>query len=206
MDLARGVTRVAIALALIAVVVPVAGGGASALRGGNHGCDQVTGTVFSDHFWEDGDRVNAGFYQDEVGFPSSTQDHVTVANPGTTGSGNRVTCGAPEGTWRLFTSDLGPGNDRARTDGAGLEVLRGGEVPTVGPLPKEMRTRILGRAGRDRLLGRKGVDKLKGGGGDDVIKAADGGKRDVVRCGGGEDKAVVDPKDKTSGCERLIER
>ena len=74
--------------------------------------------------------------------------------------------------------------------------------------------RILGRAGRDRLNGRGGDDCLIGGGGrdrhsggagDDVIRAR-GNARDVVACGPGDDRAVVDRRDRVRGCETVKRR
>ncbi len=60
--------------------------------------------------------------------------------------------------------------------------------------------RIEGGAGNDIITGGSGADRLFGDAGSDTIKAADG-ERDVVDCGGGRDRAVVDSFDKTTGCE-----
>jgi metallophosphoesterase (TIGR03767 family) len=77
------------------------------------------------------------------------------------------------------------------------------------------RDRLVGRGGRDCLAGGAGKDKLvagddkdrlSGGSGDDKLKARDG-KRDTLRCGGGDrDRAVVDRKDRVRGCERVKRR
>jgi Ca2+-binding RTX toxin-like protein len=143
-----------------------------------------------------------GYSTQEIGFPPSVQESVTAANPGTENSPNRVNCGGDVGTYRLVTSDLGPGNDRARLDAEGI-VARGESAP--GPIPESIRARFSGGAGNDRLLGHSGRDRFEGNSGDDVIKMA-GGKRDRALCGGGDDKAVVDRKDRVEGCERVIER
>jgi hypothetical protein len=60
--------------------------------------------------------------------------------------------------------------------------------------------RINGGAGNDIINGGSGADRLVGGPGSDTIKAADG-ERDVVDCGRGRDRAVVDSFDKTTDCE-----
>ncbi len=77
----------------------------------------------------------------------------------------------------------GPGKDEL-VGGAGADALAGG-------------------AGRDRLVGGSGRDRLLGGGGDDKLSARDG-KRDVVRCGRGSDRAEVDAKDRVSDCEVVL--
>ena len=89
--------------------------------------------------------------------------------------------------------------------------------------------RILGFEGKDRLTGKAGRDCLEGGGGPDFLDGGDGGdqldggrdrdtmkggrggdfldsvdgKRDVVDCGAGPDRAEVDEKDVLKGCERV---
>jgi hypothetical protein len=45
----------------------------------------------------------------------------------------------------------------------------------------------------------------RGGGGRDRVKARGGG-RNVVRCGKGRDKAVVDRRDRVRGCEKVRRR
>jgi Ca2+-binding RTX toxin-like protein len=77
----------------------------------------------------------------------------------------------------------GPGND-VLSGGAGNDMLSGG-------------------AGNDLIVGGSGADVLSGGAGNDVLRAADGA-RDVVRCGAGRDRAVVDRKDVVSRtCEHV---
>lgn len=61
------------------------------------------------------------------------------------------------------------------------------------------RSRATWGSGDDTIRGHKGFDDISGG--SDVIKADDG-RRDVVRCGRGDDKADVDLKDDVSGCEK----
>jgi Ca2+-binding RTX toxin-like protein len=89
--------------------------------------------------------------------------------------------------------------------------------------------RLLGQKGHDRLWGHGGSDRLKGGGGDDNLNGGGGGDRlrggagensysahrgddeirarngtaEVVRCGRGEDVAIVDRGDRTRRCEKV---
>ena len=96
------------------------------------------------------------------------------------------------GTWARPAGGQRCTNTIRGTEGA--DHLRG----TAG------RDRILGRGGKDKLIGRgggdclvggKGRDKHIGGAGNDVIRAK-GRARDVVRCGPGDDIAVVDARDR----------
>jgi hypothetical protein len=65
------------------------------------------------------------------------------------------------------------------------------------------RDRVKGWDGDDKLVGNAGNDRLKGGDGDDVVKARRGGK-DRVNCGKGQDRAVVDKRDKVRrSCENV---
>ncbi len=71
--------------------------------------------------------------------------------------------------------------------------------------------RVSGGKGRDRISGGRGGDLLVGGGGKDVVSGGHGRdrlrtrdhKRDVVRCGKGRDRAIVDRRDKVVGCEKV---
>jgi Right handed beta helix region/RTX calcium-binding nonapeptide repeat (4 copies) len=90
---------------------------------------------------------------------------------------------------RLIGTDDG---DRLRGRG-GRDVLRG----------KAGEDCLNGGADEDRLNGGAGRDLLKGGGGDDVINAQDGDS-DKVRCGFGEDRAIVDAIDNAKRCENVV--
>ena len=71
------------------------------------------------------------------------------------------------------------------------DVLRGFAGPDV----------LVGGRGPDRLVGGAGRDRLIGGPGDDDLRARDG-VRDVVSCGPGRDRAVVDARDRVArDCE-----
>jgi hypothetical protein len=63
--------------------------------------------------------------------------------------------------------------------------------------------RIYGGPGGDVITGGSGADHLYGRGGSDTIFAADG-ERDIVDCGPGNDRAVVDLVDKTVNCEVVV--
>jgi hypothetical protein len=86
------------------------------------------------------------------------------------------------------------GNDRVRA-GEGNDCVKGNGG----------RDRVKGNAGDDVVAGGAGNDRLSGGPGADKLKARRGG-RDVVRCGKGKDKAVVDRRDRVRGCERVRRR
>lgn len=92
-------------------------------------------------------------------------------------------------------------------------------APVKGGAPGRV---LVGTRGSDRLVGGSGRDRIRGRGGSDRIRAGSGGpdclmgslgsdrlravnrKRDVVRCGPGRDRAVVDRKDRVRGCERVV--
>jgi Ca2+-binding RTX toxin-like protein len=66
---------------------------------------------------------------------------------------------------------------------------------------------VLGLGGNDAIRGDDGNDRLSGGPGNDRIVSRDvrspgGANRDVVRCGGGNDTAFVDSRDRVVDCER----
>src|SRR5262249_41779824 len=64
--------------------------------------------------------------------------------------------------------------------------------------------RIFGGPGNDVITGGSGADHLYGGPGSDTIYAADG-ERDIIDCGSGRDRAVVDVGiDKVVNCEVVV--
>ena len=74
---------------------------------------------------------------------------------------------------------------------------RGGNDTLLGGAGDD---RLVGGAGNDVLIGGPGADVLLGGPGSDTIYAADG-ERDIVDCGPGRDRAVVDAVDIVKNCE-----
>jgi hypothetical protein len=65
--------------------------------------------------------------------------------------------------------------------------------------------KLYGDAGNDTVVGGTGLDSVYGGIGNDSINTADRA-RDVVDCGPGLDRAVVDRIDVVRGCERVTRR
>ena len=85
------------------------------------------------------------------------------------------------------------------------------------------RDTLLGGRGNDRLNGGAGNDRLVGGGGRDVLTGGPGrntylagagndtvrarnGRRELINCGKGRDRAIVDRRDRVRGCERVTRR
>ncbi|HEX2128648.1 MAG TPA: hypothetical protein VHF58_05475, partial [Solirubrobacterales bacterium] len=60
----------------------------------------------------------------------------------------------------------------------------------------------IARGGKDgdQLFDNEGRDTLRGGKGNDRFSARDG-DRDVIRCGAGEDIAIIDSEDVAIDCE-----
>jgi Ca2+-binding RTX toxin-like protein len=207
----------AIVLAAVAVCVP----GTAGARGGNEDCLPGDRHVFAGHFFASGDNVVAGYFTEEIKFPSSTSETVVIENGASDGSGPSThACGADQFFWSLFRANLGPGDDSVRLDAAGLQSKY---VVVPRALPKRIASLLSGGPGNDVLRGHDGFDDMSGGGGGDVltplggrdraragagadlIRAADG-RKDNVACGPGRDKAIVDSHDDVRGCERVVRR
>ncbi len=62
--------------------------------------------------------------------------------------------------------------------------------------------RLTGGAGADMLVGGSGVNRYDAGSGNDIVKAANG-RRELVSCGRGRDRAQVDRDDRVRSCEQL---
>jgi Ca2+-binding RTX toxin-like protein len=62
--------------------------------------------------------------------------------------------------------------------------------------------RLTGGAGADTLAGGRGINRYDAGSGDDIVKAANG-RRELVSCGQGRDRAWVDRRDRVGGCEQI---
>jgi len=95
------------------------------------------------------------------------------------------------GNDRLFGGD----DDDRLYGGPGNDLVSGGDDDD----------RLFGGAGADRLVGGDDNDLMVGGAGADVLSARDG-ERDTLRCGPGRDRALVDQKDRVSGCEVVLRR
>ena len=95
-----------------------------------------------------------------------------------------------------------PTDGRDRLEGGkGGDLLRGGSRGD----------RLRGGAGADDLGGGRGDDRLAGGSGKDILRGGDGDdvidsvdfKADVIRCGPGQDTAMIDEFDTQTGCESV---
>jgi glucoamylase len=96
----------------------------------------------------------------------------------------------------------GTGRDRM-SGGAGRDRMSGG-AGRDRMSGNAGRDRMSGGAGNDRIAGNGGRNTLSGGRGNDRINSANG-RRDTVKCGRGrKDRARVDRRDRTRGCERVI--
>ncbi len=89
-------------------------------------------------------------------------------------------------------------NDRMRGEG-GHDCLVGG--PGADRLTGgEGDDRLVGGRGRDTLTGGPGGNAYDAGGGNDVVRARNG-RRELVVCGPGLDRAHVDRRDRVRDCE-----
>ena len=140
-----------------------------------------------------------------------TVDDANDANPANNAAEHASDVGpapAPAGITRRGTSrpdDLTgtAGNDRLFGLG-GPDVLRGlggNDLLDGGP----GNDRLFGGAGNDRLVGGSGVNQYSAGAGNDTVRAANG-RVESVACGPGVDVAVLDRRDRATGCERITRR
>ncbi|HZJ29654.1 MAG TPA: hypothetical protein VFD37_06675, partial [Solirubrobacterales bacterium] len=75
---------------------------------------------------------------------------------------------------------------------SGNDRLLGGKGPD----------RLTGGAGADTLVGGGGVNRYDAGSGNDIVRAANG-RRELVSCGPGRDRARVDRRDLVRSCEQI---
>jgi hemolysin type calcium-binding protein/X-Pro dipeptidyl-peptidase-like protein len=159
-----------------------------------------------------GHRIRIEIAQDDHPFvqfssvPSSTtlagvNLYVPVREGGSLGGG-------PEGSCATLTAGTKKKDKLKGTDGGDKIKGRGGNdrVKALGGEDcvkgNRGRDRLKGNQGDDKISGGPGKDRLSGGGGNDKIRARRGG-RDIVRCGKGRDKAIVDARDRVRGCEKV---
>ncbi len=92
------------------------------------------------------------------------------------------------------------GNDVIRGN-AGADCLIGGDGNDrlIGGNGSD---RLTGGSGDDTLVGGSGINRYDAGSGDDTVSAANG-RRELVSCGAGRDRARVDRRDRVAGCEKL---
>lgn len=86
----------------------------------------------------------------------------------------------------------GRGDDDCLIGGPGSDHLLGG--PGYD--------RLTGGPGADVLVGGAGVNRYDAGAGDDVVRAANT-RAELVSCGSGRDRALVDRSDRVRGCEQV---
>jgi hypothetical protein len=130
--------------------------------------------------------------------------------PSASAAGAPTRCGPVQmGTRAGETLDGTAGRDRIRGR-AGRDVVMGeGSDDCLRGGPGD--DTVKGGAGADRLHGGRGADIVRGGAGHDHLYGGPGrdrlvardGDRDVVRCAGGKDLALVGANDKVRGCERV---
>jgi Ca2+-binding RTX toxin-like protein len=102
---------------------------------------------------------------------------------------------------RTITGTAGPDVLRG-TDDDDLLIGRGGNDSLYG---RDDDDRLYGGAGNDLLAGGDDDDRLYGGPGNDRLLARDG-ERDLVDCGPGRDRAIVDRSDRVVACESVSRR
>lgn len=138
----------------------------------------------------------------------------------------------PGGGFGGPSDPLGPGGcERARLGTARADRLDGTSTgDLIFGLGGDDRIRgllgsdcLVGDRGNDRLLGGKGSDRLTGGAGDDTLVGGDGvnrydagsgndivkaanGRRELISCGRGRDRARVDRRDLVRSCEQITRR
>ena len=184
------------------------------VSGGNGGYNAFNATVDN---WTTGDPIPTRlFWLCET--PGSSRP---AAKPQTGGSGDDDLRGG-EGDNALlgFAGDDrlrgGPGEDHLH-GGAGNDTLRGGAHDDLIHGRRQADAAVGGRGEDDILPGKggdvarggrdgdqlfddEGRDTLRGGRGNDRFSARDG-DRDVIRCGAGEDVAIIDREDLAIECE-----
>jgi Ca2+-binding RTX toxin-like protein len=139
---------------------------------------------------------------------------------GVGGGGDGVDPGVPLGPGGCGPAILGTNGPDELTGGdegeivvgfAGKDVLDGrlGHDCLIGVgsadrlLGGDGNDRLTGGRGRDHLAGGRGVNAYDAGPGNDRI-AARNGKRELVICGSGRDRASADRRDRTRGCELVV--
>jgi Ca2+-binding RTX toxin-like protein len=175
--------RVALVLALMAVALLLASGVAWAVnKVGTNGPDTLRGTNRADNLsGRGGDDVLLGLRGDDALYGGGGSDALAGGSERGPARGDRALSGGPGGDF----VGAGRGSD-AMSGGPGRDFLFDAEF----------------REGQ-RDFGQR--DFISGGAGDDLIIARQRpAARDIIDCGGGFDRALVDRKDLTSDCERLF--
>jgi Ca2+-binding RTX toxin-like protein len=186
------------------------GGGADVYFGGAgddvlHAADGFSQTPVS------GDEFNGGSGIDTVDYSQRNRgqnDDVSVSLDGLPNDGLAGPSGSIEG------DNVGPQGDveNVKSTYAGTNEIIGDDGPNVLSSGGYSDNQFDGAGGNDRIVGANGQDTGIGGPGNDVMTlglgndiayAADGGTRDDVDCGFGDDDAFVDGADVFTGCEAI---
>jgi Ca2+-binding RTX toxin-like protein len=186
------------------------GGGTDVYFGGAgddvlHAADGFSQTPVSD------DEINGGSGIDTVDYSQRNRgqnDDVSVSLDGLPNDG----LAGPSGS--IESDNVGPQGDveNVKSTYAGTNEIIGDDGPNVLSSGGYSDNEFDGAGGNDRIVGANGQDTGIGGPGNDVMTlglgndvayAADGGTRDDVDCGFGEDDAFVDGADVFTGCEAI---
>lgn len=166
---------------------------------GTNGDDNITGTfgrdVIKTFAGNDTVRGEANF----AGEPGGARDLICLGDGADTADGaaksDRIKGGPGNDTLDgdNFPSPFGDflygeAGDDTFTGGQGNDVIRGGTGNDM--IDNGAGTTI-----------NQGADNVEGGPGDDTINEASDGSIDTIKGGDGEDTCIVDPADKTRGCE-----
>ncbi|MBA3263592.1 MAG: hypothetical protein H0T69_14195 [Thermoleophilaceae bacterium] len=188
----------------------LAGGDDADRASGGSGTDDLRGGTGRDRLLgDDGDDTLGGDAGDDELRGGADEDVLTGGSGGDLLGGGAGTDTADYGiTARALTVTLdGAANDGERGERDNVQadvenVVGGGLEDTFTGSAR--RNRLEGGAGEDYLDGLGGAgDEAIGGSAIDVLRLRDNGRRDVARCGPGNDFAIVDRADRVSGsCER----
>jgi hemolysin type calcium-binding protein len=162
---------------MAAALVVASGVALAVVRTGGPGDDYLRGTNGPDALsGKGGDDVLLGLRGDDALYGGAGRDFVGGGSEARPQAGDRALSGGPGGDF----VGAGRGSD-AMSGGPGRDFLQDAEF----------------REGQQ--------DFIAGGAGDDLIAAPQRpAARDIIDCGGGFDRAVVDREDITSDCERLF--
>ena len=97
---------------------------------------------------------------------------------------------------------FGLGGDDCLHGHSGADQIRGGDGDDKlnGGSGND---RLNAGAGDDHLIGGRGRDRYAAGPGDDVVESRNG-IREKIDCGSGQDRAIVDRRDRVRGCETVF--
>jgi Ca2+-binding RTX toxin-like protein len=158
--------------------------------------DPLGGVVIIPPIFNDGRGAGGGGGDYGSGDPTEPQrpGGCTKALEGTSGPDSLVGGGAGDVIFGFGGNDRikGAGGHDCLIGGQGDDVLRGEDGYDL----------LTGGRGDDTLIGGPGVNAYDAGPGKDYLDARNG-RRELVRCGSGKDRARLDRRDRARGCERV---